>query len=108
MPNRCTRHGRAIAFVAIWLLCIAMPRSAAASDAIPLPVREIAVGVHVYQGAIAAMTTENEGAIANLGFIVGNDADRFAILLSAGRRDHVDRVPHACFLLQQLAKSLLT
>jgi quinoprotein relay system zinc metallohydrolase 2 len=74
MPNRCTRHGRAIAFVAVWLLCIAMPRSAASSDAIPLPVREIAVGVHVYQGAIAAMTTENEGAIANLGFIVGNDA----------------------------------
>ena len=26
------------------------------------------------EGAIAAMTTENEGAIANLGFIVGNDA----------------------------------
>ena len=74
MPNRCTRHGQAIAFVAVWLLCTAMPRSAASSDATPLPVREIAVGVHVYQGAIAAMTTENEGAIANLGFIVGNDA----------------------------------
>ena len=51
-----------------------MPRSAASSDATPLPVHEIAAGVHVYQGAIAAMTTENEGAIANLGFIVGNDA----------------------------------
>ena len=51
-----------------------MPRSAASSEITPLPVHEIAVGVHVYQGAIAAMTPENEGAIANLGFIVGNDA----------------------------------
>ena len=74
MPHRCTRHGQAIAFIAVWLLCTAMPRSAASSDATPLPVREIAAGVHVYQGAIAVMTTANEGAIANLGFIVGNDA----------------------------------
>jgi quinoprotein relay system zinc metallohydrolase 2 len=74
MLNRCTRHAQAIAFVAVWLLCTAMPRSAVSSDATPLPVREIAVGVHVYEGAIAAMTAENEGAIANLGFIVGNDA----------------------------------
>jgi quinoprotein relay system zinc metallohydrolase 2 len=36
--------------------------------------REIAIGVHVYQGAVALMSTENEGAIANLGFIVGSDA----------------------------------
>ena len=28
----------------------------------------------MYQGAIAAMTAENEGGIANLGFIVGNDS----------------------------------
>jgi quinoprotein relay system zinc metallohydrolase 2 len=74
MPDRCTRHGQAIALVAVWLVCIVMSRSAAASDTTPLPVREIAVGVHVYQGAIAVMTSENEGAIANLGFIVGNDA----------------------------------
>src|SRR5262245_52481985 len=74
MPDRCTRHGQAIALAAVWLLCSVMSRSAAASDTTPLPVREIAVGVYVYQGAIAVMTTGNEGAIANLGFIVGNDA----------------------------------
>jgi quinoprotein relay system zinc metallohydrolase 2 len=36
--------------------------------------REVAAGVHVYQGAVALMTTQNEGAIANLGFVVGKDA----------------------------------
>jgi quinoprotein relay system zinc metallohydrolase 2 len=40
----------------------------------PLPVDEIAPGDFVHVGATALMTRENEGAIANIGFIIGNDA----------------------------------
>ena len=39
-----------------------------------LAVTEIAPGVFAHTGAIALMTRENEGAIANVGFVVGNDA----------------------------------
>ena len=39
-----------------------------------LPVTSIADGVYVHQGQTAQMTRENAGAIANIGFIVGEDA----------------------------------
>jgi quinoprotein relay system zinc metallohydrolase 2 len=39
-----------------------------------LPVSEIAPGVFVHDGQTALMTRENEGAIANIGFVIGNDA----------------------------------
>ena len=40
----------------------------------PLPVNEIAPGVFVHAAVTELMTRQNEGAIANLGFIVGTDA----------------------------------
>jgi quinoprotein relay system zinc metallohydrolase 2 len=39
-----------------------------------LSVTEIAPGIFVHIGAIALMTRENEGAIANVAFVVGTDA----------------------------------
>jgi quinoprotein relay system zinc metallohydrolase 2 len=37
----------------------------------PLPVEEIAPGIYVHHAIVSLMTRENEGAIANVGFIVG-------------------------------------
>jgi quinoprotein relay system zinc metallohydrolase 2 len=39
-----------------------------------LPVSEVAPGVFVHVGVTELMTKDNEGAIANVGFVIGNDA----------------------------------
>src|SRR5712671_4253906 len=39
-----------------------------------LPVSEVAPGIFVHIGEIALMTDENEGAIANVGFVIGKNA----------------------------------
>jgi len=50
-----------------------LPRAGAAS-AEPLPVTEIAPGIFIHRGVHELASAENQGAIANVGFIVGADA----------------------------------
>jgi quinoprotein relay system zinc metallohydrolase 2 len=39
----------------------------------PLAVSEVANGVFIHMGTLALMTRDNEGGIANTGFVIGND-----------------------------------
>jgi quinoprotein relay system zinc metallohydrolase 2 len=64
-------HGSLILVLAA-LAILAGPAFAQEQGA--LPASEIAPGLFVHAGATALMTRENEGAIANVGFIIGSDA----------------------------------
>ncbi|WP_026605703.1 quinoprotein relay system zinc metallohydrolase 2 [Methylocapsa acidiphila] len=55
------------------LCCLPAARRAIASPG-PFPTDEIAEGVHIRRGFDEDATTENEDAIANVGFIIGRDA----------------------------------
>lgn len=59
-----------VLFTGVAMLAVAR----AAEDVAPLAVSEVAPGVFVHFGAIALMDRENEGAIANVGFVVGTDS----------------------------------
>jgi len=65
-----------MAHAALMLAALAMLASATDSRAQQqqLPVNSVADGVFVHNGQTAQMTRENDGAIANVGFIVGEDA----------------------------------
>jgi quinoprotein relay system zinc metallohydrolase 2 len=63
----------ALIAIFVFVQCGASSRSAE-GEVTALPMQQIAPGVFAYQGAVALMTRENEGAIANLGFVVGSDA----------------------------------
>src|ERR1700759_3062477 len=67
------RSGKRIAGCLALLTALVASPSARALEQ-DLAVTEIAPGVFVHIGAIALMTRENEGAIANVGFVVGRDA----------------------------------
>src|SRR5437660_857046 len=62
---------RALILLALTMLATATASLAQQQD---LPVNSIADGVFVHNGQTAQMTRENDGAIANVGFIIGEDA----------------------------------
>jgi quinoprotein relay system zinc metallohydrolase 2 len=55
-------------------LLAAVPVARPAEAASPLPLTEIAPDLYVHIGALSVMNQQNEGAIANLGFVVGSNA----------------------------------
>lgn len=55
-------------------LVVALIAAAPCLGAEPLPVSEVAPGLYVHVGVHAEATAENEGAIANVGFMVGERA----------------------------------
>jgi quinoprotein relay system zinc metallohydrolase 2 len=65
-----------MAHPALILAAFAMLATATASFAQKreLPVSSVAEGIFVHTGQTAQMTRENDGAIANVGFVVGEDA----------------------------------
>ena len=56
------------------LLAVFLTSTLAQAKAQELPVSEVAPGIFVHQGQTALMTGENEGATANIGFIIGESA----------------------------------
>jgi quinoprotein relay system zinc metallohydrolase 2 len=63
-----------IAAAAILGSALGLSSGTVRAQAPPLEVQEVSPGVFVHVGVIALMTRENAGAIANVGFIVGNEA----------------------------------
>jgi quinoprotein relay system zinc metallohydrolase 2 len=61
-------------FTALVVLALSLAPILANAQQNPLPVSEVAPGVFVHIGVTELMTRENEGAIANIGFILGNDS----------------------------------
>src|SRR5262245_29786791 len=65
-------NGRMMARAALFLAVLITPTARAQQQ--ELPVNSIADGIFVHTGQTAQMTRENSGAIANIGFIIGDEA----------------------------------
>jgi len=73
--HRIATRAVAIAAACMTFCSATSPGVAKADDAVtPLEVSEIAPGVFVHEGVMALMNRDNEGAIANVGFVVGSEA----------------------------------
>jgi quinoprotein relay system zinc metallohydrolase 2 len=73
MINETWRTGpKRYRFLALFLAGTLCAGSALAAE--PLPVEEIAPGIFVHAGEVALMSQANRGAIANVGFIIGEEA----------------------------------
>src|SRR5215470_8655135 len=70
VPDRLHRFTVAIIALLFGLICLA--HAQAPDDA--LEISEVAPGVFVHFGVNELMTAENEGGIANVGFVVGDEA----------------------------------
>jgi quinoprotein relay system zinc metallohydrolase 2 len=77
-----TRRNPARGLVLAAMLLAGTPAARPGEAVDPLPVIEVASGLYVHIGAVAVMTPQNEGAIANLGFVVGGNA--VAVIDSGG------------------------
>ena len=79
-----------------------LSNAACGSDAV-LPVEEVAPGVFVHTGEIALISAENQGGIANIGFVVGENA--VAVIEMAGEKARTQRhFFDMATLLQQLGQ----
>lgn len=75
LSSASARTAAIASFLVLVVVCGASASTARAQDgATPLPVTEVAPGVFVHVGEMALMTAGNAGAIANPGFVVGDEA----------------------------------
>jgi Sulphur oxidation protein SoxZ/Metallo-beta-lactamase superfamily len=86
MHYRFHRRNLKRALMALSIMSLAIGRTATptySQERIePLAVSEVAPGIYVHFGTNALMSAENEGAIANVGFVVGDDS--VAVIDSGG------------------------
>jgi len=66
------RHAVCLCALAMNFVAVASPLEGA-EETIPFPVKEVASGVFVYEAPVALADAGNLGAIANLGFVIGDD-----------------------------------